>query len=126
MQAIRGAITVDEDSAEAIERATHELIEELTRCNDLTAERVISALFSMTPDLQAGFPGAFARGHGWADVPIIHAQEVHVRGALARCLRVLLHVEPATPSRPVTHVYLKGARMLRPDLASQTSEAWTA
>ena len=37
-------------------------------------------------------------------------------GALARCIRVLLHIESERPRAALEHVYLEGARVLRPDL----------
>jgi chorismate mutase len=48
-------------------------------------------------------------------VPMICSREIPVPGSLPRTIRVLLHVESL--DRPVRHVYLRGARALRPDLA---------
>jgi chorismate mutase len=42
--------------------------------------------------------------------------EVAVPGALARCIRVLLHVNTDKHQDEIVHVYLEGARVLRPDL----------
>ena len=39
-----------------------------------------------------------------------------VEGALARCLRVLIQVELHAPRKLDTHVYLRDAVSLRPDL----------
>jgi len=49
-------------------------------------------------------------------VPMICSREIPVPGSLPRAIRILLHVESAG-DRPVRHVYLRGARALRPDLA---------
>ena len=46
---------------------------------------------------------------------MICSREIPVPGSLPRIIRVLLHVESL--DRPVRHVYLRGARALRPDLA---------
>jgi len=114
MNAIRGAIQIDEDTPEAIARAVEKLCAEITRENQLTASEIVSAIFTLTPDLCSAFPALAARRQGWGDVPMICAQEIPVPGALVRVCRVLLHVRR---DGPVVHVYLEGARMLRPDLA---------
>jgi chorismate mutase len=112
LKAIRGAITVDANTPDAIARATQALLAEIARRNDLTPAEVISAFFTLTPDLTADFPARAARAAGW-DMPMLDTQEIAVPGALPCCLRVLLHVERDTPIR---HAYLRGARELRPDL----------
>jgi len=114
MNAIRGAIQVDEDTPDAIGRAVEKLCGAITRENGLAPSEIISAIFTLTPDLCSSFPAAAARRQGWGDVPMICAQEIGVPGALARVCRVLLHVRR---DGPVAHVYLEGARVLRPDLA---------
>ena len=111
--AIRGAVQVAEDSAAAIAAAVRELVGEIARVNALPADRVVSAFFTLTPDLSAAFPAGAARAEGWADVPMICAQEIAVPGALPRVCRVLVHARGEGPGR---HVYLGGARVLRPDL----------
>lgn len=112
MRAIRGAITVAENSVEAIADATRALLAELECRNRLGVDEVVSVFFSMTPDLDADFPARAARAMGW-DVPMLDVQEIPVPGALPRCLRVMVHVER---DAPVRHAYLRDARSLRPDL----------
>jgi chorismate mutase len=112
MKAIRGAITIDENTVVSIGEATQTLLSELASRNDLRPEEIVSAFFSLTPDLNAAFPAATARAMGW-DVPMLGVQEVTVPGAPPRCLRVLIHVER---NRPVQHAYLRGAAELRPEL----------
>lgn len=114
MHAIRGAITVDENSPAAIESATSRMLTEVLRRNGLSAEDVISAFFSLTPDLNAAFPARAARALGWGDVPMLDTVEIDVPGALPRTIRVLLHVRSDGPAH---HAYLDGAAVLRPDLA---------
>ncbi len=62
---IRGATTVEENSAEAIVQATRELLEQVIALNDVREEDVASAIFSVTPDLNGGFPALAARQRGW-------------------------------------------------------------
>lgn len=117
LRAIRGAITVTENTEAAIDDATCELLREIERRNGLAPEDIISAFFSLTPDLNATFPARAARGIGWDMVPMMDTIEVDVPNALPRTIRVLLHVEAAAP---VQHVYLRDARSLRPDLEEQS------
>lgn len=114
MRAIRGAASVTENSPQAILAATREMLVEIMRRNQLTTDRVVSALFTLTPDLNAAFPAAAARELGWQEVPLLCAQEIAVPGALPRIVRVLLHV---ITDQAVVHVYLGEAARLRPDWA---------
>jgi chorismate mutase len=90
----------------------------MVRRNGLTASDIVSAFFTVTPDLIAEFPARAARELGWLDVPLLCTMEIPVPGALHRCVRVLLHVESDLPRDRVVHVYLREARALRPDLLS--------
>ena len=112
MRAIRGAITVGANEAQAIREATVELLEEIRRRNNLCMEEVVSIFFSVTRDLDAEFPARAARTAGW-DVPMLDVQEMPVPGSLPCCLRVLIHVDRGGQ---VDHVYLREAATLRPDL----------
>ena len=115
MRAIRGAITVECNTAESIAEATQSLLGEIERRNALRPDEVISAFFTMTPDLDAAFPAWAARAMGW-DMPMLDMVEIDVPGALRRCLRVLLHVDR---DAEVSHAYLREARTLRPDLEGE-------
>ena len=117
LRAFRGATTVSHDSADAIVEATTELVRELLARNGLVPEDLVSAFFTVTPDLVSDFPARAARAAGWDDVPLLCTVEIPVAGALERCVRVLVHAETALPRDAVRHVYLRGARSLRPDIA---------
>jgi chorismate mutase len=116
LKAIRGAATVPSNTAEAITSATQAMLQEIMTANSLAAGQIVSALFSLTPDLNAAFPAAAARAIGWTDVPMMCAQEIPVPGALAKVVRVMLHADVAGP---VHHVYQGGAVALRPDWAGK-------
>jgi chorismate mutase len=113
MRAIRGAITVEANTREAISGAVHELVEAVIRENQLAPADIVSAIFTLTPDLDADFPARPARDVGWQDVPMICAQEIGVPGALARVCRLIVH---AKGRKAPKHVYLREAKVLRPDL----------
>lgn len=117
--AVRGAISVPDDTRAAIHAATRRLLGEMVARNALTSERVVSALFTTTPDLTADFPAHAARALGWTDVPLLGATEMGVEGAPARIVRVLLTVRDVPRDRKLEPVYLDGAARLRPDLATR-------
>jgi chorismate mutase len=115
LRAIRGAITVDANDADAILAATEELVIEIVERNELTHDDIVSCIFTCTSDLDAQFPAVAARKLGLNDVPLLCAREIDVPGALPRVIRVLVHCY-ADPARPVQHVYLRNAVALRTDL----------
>jgi chorismate mutase len=115
LQALRGAITVDENSADAIVEATEELVRELMDRNALEPERMVSCIFTSTGDLDAEFPAVAARRLGLGAVPLLCAREIDVPGALPRVIRVLVHCY-GEEGQPAQHVYLREAATLRRDL----------
>jgi chorismate mutase len=115
IRGLRGAIRVQRDDSESIRSATRELLGEMLRRNQLISDSVISAFFTVTPDLVSEFPARAAREIGWNDVAMLCSTEIPVPGSMDRIVRVLLHAEVATKSS-ATHVYLNGAEELRPDL----------
>ena len=116
VRGVRGAVTVAADDPEAIHAATHELLGEIVRRNDIDVEDIASVMFTLTPDIRAAFPALAARDMGWTHVPMLHAVEVDVPGAIERCIRVLMHVNTAASMAEIEHVYLREAERLRPDL----------
>lgn len=118
VRALRGATTVELDSADAIHGAVVELLEEMFRRNNLQHDDLISVVFTATDDLHAAFPAAGARQFGLGDVPLLCARELDIVGATPRCIRLLVHLESDTPRADLRHVYLHGAVGLRDDLPS--------
>ena len=112
---IRGATTVEKNTAVAILAATSELLAIIVEANDLRVENVASAIFTTTPDLTAAFPARAAREMGWRNVALLDAQEIPVPGSLERCIRVLIHWNTEKSAAEIRHVYLRGAQTLRPD-----------
>ena len=117
VRAIRGATRLSADDPAEMSEAVVELVTAMLERNDVDRADLISALFTATPDLVSMFPAAAARGLGLGDVPLICAQEIDVAGALTRVVRVMAHVETERPRAEVVHVYLRGAEVLRRDLA---------
>jgi chorismate mutase len=115
LRALRGATTVDENSAEAILAATDELLRALIDRNALDSGEMVSCIFTCTDDLDAEFPAVAARRLGLSGVPLLCAREIDVPGALPRVIRVLLHTY-ADPDSDARHVYLRDAVNLRADL----------
>lgn len=118
VRGIRGAITVDADDPQAIVAATKRLLTALIEQNEIELDDIASVLFSLTPDLRAVFPALGAREMGWVHVPMLHFTEIAVPGSLPRVIRVLMHVNTALTQTQIEHVYLDGARALRPDLVT--------
>lgn len=117
VRAIRGATTVERNDRDAILEATRELLLALSEKNELDLEEVVSAIFTVTHDLDAEFPAVAARGLGWNRVPLLCTQEIPVPGSLPRCIRVLIHCYTKWPKDRIQHLYLREAVKLRPDLA---------
>ena len=118
VRAIRGAIDVPRDDPDAIHAAVGELVGALIEQNALGTDRIISAIFTTTPDITSMFPALAARDAGWNAVPLLCATELAVPGSLPLCIRVLVHAELPV-GHIVRHVYLGGAVALRPDLAQE-------
>jgi len=116
VRAIRGAIQVDADTREDVLEGSAELVTAVLERNRLSADDIISILFTATPDLTAEFPAYAARLLGLTDVPLMCASEIAVPGAMPRVLRLLAHVETELDRADVRHVYLRGAAALRTDL----------
>jgi len=116
VRGIRGATTVEANTVEAILEATRELLDAMLKANEIDVEFVASAYFTTTTDLNAEFPAVAARDMGWANIALMCGHEMSKPGGLPMCLRILLHVNTEKASREMRHVYLRGARVLRPDI----------
>ena len=119
IRGIRGATTVPADEPDLILQATRELLEEILDENSgMKPEDIASAIFTVTEDIASTFPAQAARQMGWSLVPMMCAREIPVPGSLRRVIRVLVHWNTETPQNEITHVYLRDAVKLRPDLVA--------
>jgi len=114
---IRGATTVERNDRDEILAATRELLQLLFQENDLRVEDVVSAIFTLTDDLDAEFPARAARELGWIEVALLCTREIPVPGSLGKCIRVLLHVNTMRSAAEMRHVYIRGAVNLRSTLS---------
>ncbi|MFC3687476.1 chorismate mutase [Aquipuribacter hungaricus] len=117
VRAVRGAVQLDVDEREHLLDSTRELVTGVMAANGLSADDLISIVFTCTPDLSSEFPAVAAREVGLGAVPLLCAVEVDVPGAMPRVVRLLAHVETDRPRDAVQHVYLRGAVALRRDIA---------
>src|SRR5659263_617955 len=109
VRAIRGATQLDRDEREHLFARSAELVQAVLDANRITADALISILFTCTPDLRSDFPATAAREMGMGDVPLICAVEMDVPGALPRVVRLMAHADLPVARSQVQHVYLHGA-----------------
>ena len=116
MRGLRGATTVDRDTADHVSERTRVLVQAMLDRNDVSKDDLISILFTATGDIHSIFPATGAREIGLGDVPLICARELDIEGGTPRCIRVLMHLTTDKGRDELHHVYLEGARGLRDDL----------
>ncbi|MCG6892769.1 MAG: chorismate mutase [Desulfobacteraceae bacterium] len=115
---VRGATTVEENSTEAILEATREMLYIIIRANSMHPADVASAYFTTSVDLNATYPALAARQLGWYDAALLCGHEMQVPDGIERCIRVLIHWNTTRRLEDIVHVYLRGAKGLRPDRRS--------
>ena len=108
--AVRGAVSVDENTAEAIRTASVGLYRAVLEKNSFTD--IVSVQISMTEDLTAAYPAKFIREDG-CTAPLFSSREPSVDNALPLCIRLLI---TAYGSGEARHVYQGKAAALRPDI----------
>lgn len=115
---IRGAITVDDNSYDCLRAAVVELIAEIERKNEFSAQDISHVIFTLTKDINCVYPAKIAREEfaDWKFVPMMCVQEMEIEQSLAMCLRVLIVINTELKQEEIVPVYLKGAKILRKDL----------
>lgn len=116
LRALRGATTVDTDTAEEMVQRVTALVEEMLARNEAGHDDLVSIIFTATDDLHSAFPALAARTMGLGDVPLLCARELEITDGTPNCIRVLMHLESDRPRADLRHVYLEGAKGLRDDL----------
>jgi chorismate mutase len=85
----------------------------LIEANDIEERNVAAAYFTMTPDLNAGFPAAAARQLGWNSTALMCGTEIAVPDSLPRCIRVLILFNTDKEPQELVNLYLRGTEVLR-------------
>ncbi len=115
---IRGAITVDDNTPQAVKNAVVELINEIQNQNAVSVEDISNVIFTMTDDIDCVYPAKCAREEfpQWKYVPMMCVSELNIKNSLQKCLRILITINTELAQNEIKHVYLKGAAILRKDL----------
>ena len=119
---VRGATTVEQTDRESVLVATRELLATMIRLNGIDRTDVASAIFTTTTDITSVFPATAARQLGWLDVPLMCGHEMTVEGSLQKCICIMLHWNTDKAQDQIQHIYLHGAKVLRPDKTIVLSE----
>lgn len=113
---VRGAITADANTADAILSAARQLLLAIIEANGIEEEDVASVIFTTTADLTAAYPAKAARDLGWRRTALLGALEMDMDDGIKHCIRVLIHWNTPKGLDEIVHVYMLGAIALRPDL----------
>ncbi len=119
---IRGAISVVEDSREAILSATTELFMGIIDRNQLSQQGIDAIFFSATADLTSVHPAVAIRNYGWTDIPMMCFQEMAVVNSMPLIIRMMVFSNQKNHN-PI-HVYLHEAEKLRPDLVNEVKNEY--
>ncbi len=118
LRGIRGAATVESNDKEEIWKTARLLLTKIMSINELKFDQIGAAIFSTTEDLTAAFPTTGVRQlPTFSLIPLFDTREPAIEGSLPMCIRVLLLVDTEKTPRDICHVYLGGAKKLRPDLS---------
>lgn len=116
VRAIRGAITVENNTRDEILTATKTLLSEMIAANNIVKDDMIGIFFTMTNDLDECYPAVAAREMGYTDIPLVCYAELNIKNSLQKCIRILLQFNTDKENVQLKHIYMKGAKVLRPDL----------
>lgn len=116
---VRGAVTVEENSRKSVLLNTELMLSNIFESNDIQNCDIISIMFTATSDIDAVYPAVAARNLGVTEASLTCVQEMFVEGSLEMCLRVVVTVETDKKQSEMKHIYLKGAKKLRPDLNNE-------
>lgn len=116
---IRGATTIEENTKENIVSNTQNLLTEIITKNNIKTKNIINIIFSATKDITKAYPAIATRNIGITDCAIMCLQEMDVEQSLPMCIRVMITVKTNVENQDLKHIYLKGAKKLRPDICLQ-------
>jgi chorismate mutase len=116
---VRGATSVGEGGEGALEDAVGEMLQRILGENRASSADIAAVIFTVPDDLRGTNPAAAARVRGFASVPLLVVREHGGDQRVARCLRVLVLLNTTLKQDQVSHAYLRGAELLRPDLVGR-------
>ena len=122
IRGVRGAITVADNTEDAIWSATREVLETMVTRNTINEDDVASILFTTTPELTAAYPAKAARMFGWSRTALMGFVEADITDGLKMCIRVLIHWNTDKSMDEIHHVFLRDAVKLRPDLQADDAK----
>ncbi len=117
-RAIRGAITVEENTQESLKSAVVELMTSIKNKNNYKDEDISHVIFTLTGDIDCEYPAKIAREvfNSYNSVPMMCFNEMKIKNSLEKCLRILIVINTNLAQNEIKHVYLKGAKNLRKDI----------
>ena len=115
VKAVRGAVQLEEDTSNAMEKWIPLLVERTLQENSIHEEQLVSIIFSQTADLTACNPATALRKIGYESVPLFCTIEPQYPESLPFTVRILITYNAEKESKSVP-VYLNGAEVLRKDL----------
>lgn len=118
---IRGAVTA-QNTRDDILQKTGEMLARIIEKNEIEIDDITSITFTTTKDLDKVYPAVAARNMGITNAALMCVQEMYVEGSMIKCIRVAVTVETDKKQKEAKHVYLGGAKLLRPDIAEQEEE----
>ncbi len=117
MITVRGAITVEKNERTEVLEKTKTMLSLIFLKNNIKTEDILSILFTATSDIDCVYPAVSARELGITQASLMCMQEMKVVGSLEKCIRVMVMAESDLKQKDVKHIYLEGAKKLRPDLS---------
>lgn len=119
---VRGAITVENNSKDEIIEATKNMLDEIIEKNEIEVCDLVTLIFTMTRDLDKVYPAVAGRELGIVNASLMCVDELYIEGSLEKCIRVMVQFYSNKSQKDVKHIYLKGAKFLRPDLLEENNK----
>lgn len=120
---IRGAITVEQDTREEVLEKTRVMLSSIIDRNEIDVDDITSVIFTATKDITSVYPAVAARELGIVYASLMCVQELYIEGSLKKCIRAMVSIESDKAQSEMKHVYLEGAKVLRPDLVKKNNIA---
>lgn len=114
--AIRGATTVENDTKPEVLQETKDLLLLMMSENNVLIDDIISIIFTCTKDIKSVYPAVAAREVGITAAGLMCMAELDIANSLSNCIRVMMNVNTNKVQKEAKHIYLKKAKILRPDI----------